>query len=491
MTAITTTAVEAARAGGRVPKPSSVKVIVDQHFNSKVYTSGSSISGHALVKTSKDVHFDHFDIIFSGIAATRLDFVQQYPAHSFRPFMKLRMPLDGSSLPDNQVFVAGKTYRIPFHFVVPHQLTLGACNHQCSSPAVRDHHLRLPPTVGFWEADDQAPEMAHIEYSIKARAYRHALEPGAAPIKLMESQHVLKVLPSLPEDAPLDITFRDERYVMSKSKTIRKNLFSTKAGKLTATATQPNAIMLSADGHKASGSVVRINLRFAAISADNTPPRINSMSAKLATHTFFGAAPTDLMPNLGSRATYTPNPSLSYTTNNNLFTHRFTEKVEWHRHNSTGRRDSGYSSLGLVDEDQSETEGQRVSDQSGKKCPILRSAILEVPFSIPMNNRKLFLPTFHSCLISRTYTLHVNISLGPANASISLAIPLQIGVEAVHEPPAAELPSFESAVAELHQPDGGNRVDVRTLHFLHRSDYSDSLLPDYDEVNRRTEQLAH
>ncbi|GAB0137325.1 hypothetical protein EsDP_00005596 [Epichloe bromicola] len=471
------------------PKISNIKITINGHFNSKVYTSGSTISGHAVVRTQKDAKFDDFDIIFSGIAATRLDYVQQYPANSFRPFMKLRMPIDRSALPDNNVFVGGKTYNIPFNFVVPHQLTIGACNHHCSSPAVKDYHLRLPPTVGFWEADDSAPEMAQIEYSIKARAYRKVTEADQAQQKTLEGYHIVKVLPSLPEDAPLDITFRDERYTMSKTKTIRKNLFSAKAGKLTVSASQPSAIMLSADGHKASSSVARIDLEFAPSSADCAPPKINSVSGKITSYTFFGAAPTDLLPNLGSRAIYTPNPSLSYTATTSLFNYnnnKATDKLEWQMRNVSGRRDSGYSSLGITDEDQSENDFSVAAKKPGKTCPIRQNAVIQIPFDIPLSNKKIFLPTFHSCLISRTYTLHLNLSVGPTNTTMSLAIPLQIGVETIHEPHGDDLPSFESVMAENQHPDDNGVPDRHFLEYPEMTQHTNHMLPGYDEVNRRT-----
>ncbi|KAM4064652.1 arrestin [Hirsutella rhossiliensis] len=465
-----------------------IDIHIDRHFNSKVYTSGATISGRAVVCPQRDTPFDDFDIIFTGIAATRLDFVQQYPSHSFRPFMKLRMPIPPSALPESNVFEAGKTYMIPFNFVVPHQLTLGACTHHCISPAVREQHLRMPPTVGFWEADDQAPEMAQIEYSVKARAYR---KTGAAnaPTKFMEGYHMVKVLPALPEDAPLDITFRDERYSLSKSKTIRKNLFSAKAGKLTATASQPDAVMLSADGHGASTATARVTLEFAPSSVDNPPPKITSVSGKLTSATFFGAAPTDLLPNLGSRSVYTANPSLSYTTTSVLFSQSI-GKMAWQQRNTFGRRDSGYSSLG-VEEEASETDcdgrGRAGGKSKGsKKCPIQHTALLEIPFSIPKTNRKLFLPTFHSCLISRTYTLYLNLSVGPGNTAITLAVPLQIGVETIHQPQFnGGLPSFESATAEDEEAEIDAHLQPRLLRIPDRPEQNNAMLPGYEEFSRR------
>ncbi|KND87920.1 hypothetical protein TOPH_07515 [Tolypocladium ophioglossoides CBS 100239] len=471
-----------------------IDIQIERHFNSKVYTSGSSIAGQAIVRTQRDTPFDGFDIIFTGIAATRLDFVQQYPSHSFRPFMKLRMPLRPSAFPESGVFEGGKTYTIPFNFVVPHQLTLAACDHRCSTPVVREQHLRLPPTVGFWEADDQAPEMAQIEYSIKARAYRGA-SPGSPPAKLMEGYRMVKVLPALPEDAPLDITFRDKRYNLSKSKTIRKNLFSAKAGKLTATATQPTAVMLAADGCGASTSTARITLRFASTSAETVPPKINSVSGKITASTFFGAAPTDLLPNLGSRSAYTANPSLSYTTTTALFS-KSIDKLAWQQRNVSSRRDSGYSSLG-VEEDASETdcsEGRGRTGGKGKSSkayPMEHTTVLKIPFSIPTSSRKLFLPTFHSCLISRTYTLHLSLSFGPTNTAMSLAIPLQIGVETTHQPHFDDgLPSFESAMAADEEAEINAHLQPRILRVLEMEDQSNSLPPGYDELARQMISVA-
>ncbi|RDA86773.1 hypothetical protein CP532_6345 [Ophiocordyceps camponoti-leonardi (nom. inval.)] len=463
-------------------KPS-ISIEINGHFSSKVYTSGSSISGSVIICTQRPTPFHELDIVFTGIAATRLDFVQQYPSHSFRPFMKLRMPIRRSSLPEPKVFEAGKLYSIPFNFVVPHQLTLGACTHPCSSPAVREQHLRLPPTVGFWEADDQAPEMAQIEYAIKARVYRKS-EPGGYHQKFMEGYHMLKVLPALPEDAPLDITPRDERYNLSKWKTIRKSLFSAKAGKLIVKASQPGAIMLTPDAHSASTSVVRLALEFHPASLHHAPPKVSFVSGKLTSATFFGAAPTDLLPNLGSRSVYTANPSLSYTTTTSLFS-RSLVGMAWHQRSTAGRRDSGYSSLS-VDEDASETDCSDARDgRRAERCPIRHSSLVEIPFTIPMSNRKLFLPTFHSCLISRTYTLHVSLSVGPANAAVNLAIPLQIGVDAVHQPNLTDgLPSFETAMAEDEEAEADAHLQPRIMR-IPESLGQQRMLPGYDELSRR------
>ncbi|KAL7895358.1 hypothetical protein HDV63DRAFT_2482 [Trichoderma sp. SZMC 28014] len=472
-----------------------MEVKIDQHFKAKVYTSGSTIAGHVAVRVLKDTSFDHLDIVLVGISATRLDFVQQYPSHSFRPFLKIRMPIQDSDMPQDQIFRAGTEYKIPFHFVVPHQLTIGACNHTCLSPEVRDRHLRLPPSLGAWDADDQAPDMTQIEYAINAKAIKRV---NGAAVKALEAHHVLKVLPSLPEDAPLDITFRDEWYKLSKTKTIRKSLFSSKTGQFTASADQPNAVMLSADGHKSSMTSVRVNLEYAPSSAETAPPKVNSVTGKLVSTTFFSAVPIDHLPNLGSRTNCESTPCLNYTTTHSLFSLPV-ESMSWMQKDASShsRRDSGYSST-VIGGDASETdnsaaerrEGQNSRGKSSKKpklSTIKHTTDLDIPFTISNSNKKLFLPTFHSCLISRTYTLQLSLSVGPMNTAIALAVPVQVGVETVYEPQDHDLPTFESAVAE---EEADSYFQPRVMHVPGSALQNDNRLPGYSELSRRTVSVA-
>ncbi len=480
---VDTTGRAAARSKAVAALKPTIDVIIDRHYNSKVYTSGSVIAGRAIVKAVRDTAFDHFDIVFTGIAATRLDFVQQYPSHSFRPFLKMRMPISEDDMPEDRVFKAGRTYTIPFHFVIPHQLPIGACKHQCEDGPVLDHHLRLPPTIGFWSADDQAPEMAQIEYAVKARAVKQA--QGDVPAsKVMEGQHVVKVLPASPEDAPLDITFRDERYTMAKTKTIRKNLFSAKTGKLTAASMQPEAVMFSADGRDASLSTAHINLEFVPDSVDTAPPKINSVSAKLLSTTFFGAAPVNYLPNLGPRTAYHSNPCLNYTTTNNLFNNPV-DKISWLQEKvDAGRRDSGYSSSHLSPD----SDAMGKSGNKKTASPIKHVASLDVPFTVTNNNRKIFLPTFHSCLISRTYVLQLCLSVGPTNTTLTLSVPVQVGVETAHDDPqGGELPSFESVMARDQEAEADSYLRPRIRRAASEdAPQTNSLLPGYNELSRRS-----
>lgn len=471
------------------PRPKGHKfnmdVQIDQHWTAKAYTSGAPIVGKVIVTPTRDVAFDEFEICFTGISYTRVDFVNQYATYSNRTFMRLRMPLRASDFPSPRVFQAGNTYTIPFHFVVPHQLTLDACTHECDHPATRDHHLRLPPSVGYWEFNDQAPEMVRIEYAVTARAFRTTPEEGKT--MPLEGQQLIKVLPSLPEDAPLDITAKDERYNLSKTKGIRKNIFSAKGGKVTATAAQPSAIMMSGNGLHMSESTMRINLAFDAANTDTAPPKINSVNAKLHSTTFFSSAPYNGLPNLGARVNYRAHPSLTYSTNNPITTSRV-ENVMWSQ--QTSRRDSGYSTWST--EDGSESDGSRPKDSTkkAKKSPVQHVATLDVPFAIPTTGKKLFLPSFNSCLISRAYFIQLNISVGSMNTTLSLNIPVQIAVDGmINQPPSGdELPSFESAMAQASEEEtADDPLQPRLMQVPSLRFQGNSILPGY---NVRTVAVA-
>lgn len=472
-------------------------VKLDSHYSAKVYTSGSKIAGQVEILSQHDVEFDDFEVVFTGVSSTRLDFVQQFTSHSWRPFMKLRMPLEEGQLPRDNVFRAGQHYIIPFNFVVPHQLTIGACAHDVVNTEVQHQHLRMPPSVGCWEHDDMAPEMAEVQYAIKARAIRNVVGLDE-PLKLMVAEHVLKVLPASPEDAPLDVSFRDESYKLAKTKTIRKSIFSPKTGKLSADTAQPGAVMLSADGLKSSGSSARMNLQFVPDSADTAPPKINSVSTKLHATTYFSGGAVDHLPNLGSRSCYHATPSLSYSNTVSLINNKPVENVSWTQEvvSQHSRRDSGYSSYADESTDSDNANGRnairRLSNSKGKSgkktSPIRHTATVDVPFSLPTGGKKVWLPSFHNCLISRVYSLQVTLSVGPTNTAINLVMPLQIGVETLHEPQGGELPSFETAMAQAEEDEVDSFFQPRLMQVPQMP--QQSMLPGYDEIGRRAVAVA-
>ncbi|OTA69606.1 arrestin [Hypoxylon sp. EC38] len=453
------------------PKPS-MSIHINDHYNSKVYTTGSEVSGHVAINPQTDVRFDVLQIVLLGTSKTRMDAVN-IPQATSHTFLKLAMPIPDSSYPVPRIFEMGMTYMMPFTFVIPSTLTLNACNHHVANDSVQEHHVRLPPTVGSWEKDDFAPHMSRVQYVIKARVHRQD-EDGEAFTKIMETGKEIKVLPAVAEDAPLNITKYDDLYTMMKSKTLRRTIISPKSGRVTITATQPAAAMLSPDGRTITSTTVPLNLEFEPASSDVRPPKVTGVTSKVTAVTYFSAGGINHYPNLkdwhkafgtDGRGSYSGTTSVSVGP---------LGEVRWGRHlTAQARRDSGYGS-----ETPSSSESDRPTFKENSKgslpSPILHRAKLEVPIQLPAQ-KKAFVPTFHSCITSRVYVLWLTVTLvsGGASAHVTLNVPLQIGVNGTdfHRPNEELPPSFE----EVEEADANEFLrprimSVPTVEFHHNAD---------------------
>ena len=468
---------------------SHIQINIDNHFNSKVYTAGSLISGNATIITQRDVHFESIQILLMGTTKTRVDGFSS-PSESTHIFLKLAMPVPESTYPVPRILEAGHLFTVPFNFVIPPYLTIGACNHHITSDLVHDQHIRLPPTMGFWERDDMTPEMAKVEYSIKARVFREP-EFGQRLIKVMEASHQIRVLPVAPEDPPLSITKHDREYSMTKSKTLRKKLLSGKLGKITATASQPEAALLRPDGLGISSTTAQVHLNFEPASPELSPPKVTAVSGKLTAHTFYASGPISSFPNLGdwNRAIAVEKRG-SYSTSVSLFS-QSVEKFKWSRHASQDRRDSGYSSD--TPETHSESEENRARRRHSKHMKtrsgssVIHSAILQIPIKLPLH-KKTFIPTFHSCIASRVYTLQLalSVSSGTTSSTINLSVPLQVAVD-MDDQQGMGLPSFETAVEEAAADE---YLRPRMLSFPDVHYQQTSTLPGYGEIDGRRQIIS-
>ncbi|KAF6833430.1 arrestin domain-containing protein [Colletotrichum musicola] len=464
----------------------SIEININDHYTSKVYTSGSPISGDVIISPVHDTRFDYVQIILLGTSRTRLDAVQ-IPQLSSHTFLKLEMPIPESAYPVPRIFEAGRTYTIPFNFVIPQHLTISACTHKAQSDLIHDYHMRLPPSLGSWEKDDMSPDMTQIHYAIKARVVRQD-ELVARPTKVMEDAYLLNVLPASPEDPPLNITKHDKGYNLSRTKTVRKNIFSSKQGRITASTAQPGAVYLASDGRSASEGTLMVNLNFEPASADIAPPKVSTVSAKIQAQTWYGATPMTKLPNLGdSQEIYALTQQLAYQTSVPLFS-ATVEKTAWRQQvASVTRRDSGYSSDGMREGSHSDSDSSRGRRSSkDRPSPINHLARLQIPFKLP-TSRKTFIPSFHACIISRTYTIQLTLVVG--DTKVNLAIPLQIALEA----PAQQdmgLPSFEAVMAQEEEAEADAHLQPRLMQQPAAEFQGNAVLPGYNDFTRRAVAAA-
>lgn len=390
------------------------------------------------------------------------------------PFLKLSMPIDESLLPSPRIFQAGRNYKIPFKFVVPYQLAVGTCNHDCSFP-VQDQHLWLPPTLGHWEATDFSPDVTKIGYHIRVAVLQNG-GPHQKQIKVMDSQRMINVIPAFPEEPPLNIIPADERFRSVQTEVVRKSALSHKTtGVLTALTSQPSAIMMGVDRNQTSRSTARIRLDFTPLEETTIPPRFKCISAEIIANTFFGASMLNHIPNLGTRVGCQQNPTLNYTVKTPIFSQSL-DGLPWRRVNrGEGAKGNNLGAEKNVDdlvEFASLSEGPGEHD-AHPGSPGRYTSEIEVPLMTPRNG-KIFLPTFHSCQISRTYTLQLRLS-GKSGVKIKLAVPLQIGVETEGSMRCDGPATIDGHITQEE------RAQAPPGHYMWTTLQSESLLPDYDE----------
>lgn len=382
---------------------------------------------------------------------------------AYHNFLRLSQPIGEASFPQPRVAEAGRTYKFPFHFVVPDRLLPQACTHQRESDQIHDAHVNLPPSLGDPMLasdgnslmDDMAPDMSTISYAIKVRLFRRR-EGGGKPIILADSAKKLRVIPATDEQPPLSITESiEEYYVFRREKDIKKGLFKGKLGRLTMEAVQPKSLRLPPPRSESTclpTTMATVNLRFDPVDDSAQPPRLGQLWNRLKVATFFGTLPMRNFPTKASISSYESQRGLFVETLN--LSSRCVESAQWEQHTSSSppayvRRDSTFSISSAT------SNPEPSSTFAGR---IFYTAKLLVPMTLPKN--RTFTPTFHSCLVSRIYALDFSLSVHTPSGSaptLQLKIPLQISsagnVSAQPELSAAEAEAIAAReVDELFNP---------------------------------------
>ncbi|KAI9875616.1 MAG: hypothetical protein M1830_008203 [Pleopsidium flavum] len=402
------------------------------------YATLDSIEGEVSITAPSDTRFDDILITFEGSTKTYVEKIASTAptngrTQAYHNFLRLTQPINDASFPQPRIAEAGRTYRFPFHFVVPERLLPQSCTHSRENEQVHDVHLQLPPSLGDPMLasdgrslmDDMAPDMSTISYAIKVRAVQNRERDGKHII-LADSAKKLRIIPATEERPPLTVTDSvDEDYIFRKEKDLKKGMFKGKLGRLTMEAAQPKALQLPAPRSESTCSpttMATVTLRFDPADESAQPPRLGQLWNKLKVATFFGTLPMRNFPTKASVGNYDSQRGLFVETLN--LSSRCVESAQWEQHTSSShptpiRRDSTFSIS-------SATSIPKPS--SAYAGTIFYTAKILVPITLPTN--RTFTPTFHSCLISRIYALDFSLSMHTGTSvsapTMHLKVPLQI-----------------------------------------------------------------
>lgn len=417
------------------------------------YATMDTIEGTVSITAPHDTRFENIEISFTGTSQVFVDRMTTTPSMTGRMeashrFLTLKQPLDDADLPCPRKLLAGKTYTFPFLFTIPTQLLPRACTHPVTNDHIRQAHLMLPPSMGDPELagfggtllDDLAPEMSKVTYGIKVRISQLRESEGTVSL-LAEKMRKVRVKPVFEEQPPLNVQPSDPDYRIRQEKSIRKGLFKGKLGTLVAQSIQPRPLVIPGARTENAGSITtsaKVILRFDPADEASQPPKLGSLASKIKVSTFFAAAPRHGIP---------VRSSLGYDLTQGLYAETISlsslcvGSAQWKKHDCNAnpivdknltRRDSGDSAISgcsAMSSDDYFNAGFLTASKNYRGCSFYTAEII-VPITCPDN--KNILPTFHSCLISRTYTLSLQLTTsgaGVTSPSIHLKVPIQVAAD--------------------------------------------------------------
>ncbi|KAF2139847.1 uncharacterized protein K452DRAFT_310226 [Aplosporella prunicola CBS 121167] len=408
-------------------------------------------------------------------------------------FLKLRQPIPDAALPQPRVIEAGRTYRFPFTFVVPAHLLPLACQN-AANDQVRAAHLQLPPSMGEGPIpsspsgkplDDLAPEGARISYAVRATLGRSSATSSGKSEMLAQKAKAVRVKPAFEEQPPLAVDqpvlpssncangtccttprCAPQEYRLHAEKTIRKGLFQTRTGKLSVAAAQPRSFHLPSPGSSSASTPnapistsVRVTLRFDPAGPDALPPKLGHLAARLKIQTFHTSTPRAGFP---SKEALWMDPAVAAWGVMVPLEKRDVGGLQWLKRCEGAppcplRRDSGISDCSRSSSTSSSSSTPFIpspsssfsspsnlspsnsspSNPSPSKTHLsptpnsnhYYTATLLIPLTLPSSRS--FVPTFHSCLISRTYRLDLSLSLPGATSvlpasAVTVKLPVQV-----------------------------------------------------------------
>lgn len=396
------------------------------------YTSLDEIRGEVSITAACDTSFDEIYITFDGATKTFVEKIATTsPTNSrteaFHNFIRLVQPMDDNAFLEPRVLEGGKTYKLPFTFVVPNTLLPQSCTHPKKAGFPVGAHMCLPPSLGDPLVasmgkslmDDMAPDMGMIAYAIKCRITTGRGATGRHRI-MVEGSKKLRIIPATEELPPLDVKGgTQDDYRLRREKTIKKGTFKGKLGRIVMESVQPQSLRLPSIREPEPlcpvTTLATVQMRFDPIKEEAQPPGLQNLQTKLKVATFFTSVPMDEVP-IRSRDFHYSNVRGLFVKTVNLSS-RSLANAQWEKQGSESpnRRESAAS----YPEPSSEYKGGS-----------FYTARVVVPISLPKGN-KVFVPSFHSCLVSRIYALDLFLAVNTPNATVTdptvhLKLPVQV-----------------------------------------------------------------
>ncbi|KAL8954325.1 MAG: hypothetical protein Q9183_007195 [Haloplaca sp. 2 TL-2023] len=330
--------------------------------------------------------------------------------------------------------------------------------------------------------NDMCPEAAVISYSIKARV-TSGVGSNGAQVPVGDAMKKIRVIPAVAEAPPLPVQEgQNEAYRLRKVRNIKRGTLQKRLGTLVMEANQPLSFCLPAP-RPASEPVcpitqkANLRLRFDPATGDAVPPQLSSLETKLKAATFYATLPWEDTPHRVDEAHYSSTKGL-YVDAVPLSS-RCVSTVVWTKYPAPQSRLQESADLNISDPNSSIPAP---SPEFNPEWPYYTAEVLDpmtLPENSPAKGNRLFVPTFHSCLISRFYVLHFYLSFVNPGMSIkdhTLHIKLPIQISAAPSLRASpQMSPTEATIYAGHQPEEGGADTKDTASSPRRPSYTEAI----------------
>jgi hypothetical protein len=409
-------------------RPAAVLTLNIEVKDQQTFTTRERIIGKLTIEPVVDTPFEKLEIKLQGISRTYGRRIVPHAPNArtittAHRFLELTQPDLEHCFPRDKVFRAGRHYNFPFEFAIPDRMLPATCRHVVESPEIHELHTSMPPSFGDQrpdEATDYAPRKASVKYRIVARVFEGAEPAGNSKMKMIacDSERIR----FMPSDAmPMPVSTHINR--AGAFLPLRK-LWAKRFGDLAVTSIQASTFRVrkvhSDMWHSGLSGQVKLRLMFIPASDGAEPPRQIELSGIFRTETTSAVSPLLQLPStdpwLGPELDRHTAPSV-------MLSSRAVGNISWKR---VSAADTEFSEkCHSYEVPPSFKPPRSPCSTSHYSAEIVASLTAAVGCSL--------VPTFHSCLISRTYIIDLRLStptlaLGSFSA-MRLKVPVLVAYE--------------------------------------------------------------
>ncbi|PYH90912.1 hypothetical protein BO71DRAFT_486712 [Aspergillus ellipticus CBS 707.79] len=303
----------------------------------------------------------------------------------------------------------------PFTFIIPKALPPHSCSHSVRDTLVPYAHTELPPSLGIQPSpsrderrpDDLSPRTISITYNIAVSFLLHDTHPP----RTVSARRKICILPATsserppppfaPSIGPPDHTL--ERFnpdmaatPFSAQETLRHGVLRKQLGQLSLSAVQPAPLSIHVNEEGGVYPMLTVHAQFESHHS-SPPPVLQRMVTSLRATTFFSIFPWTEIPK-NPAAVRKQTQSGAYVKSVPL----------------------GVSELGSV-------EWEGVIFPKGMADKRVHEACMQMPVVLPSD--RALVPTFHSCLVARSYELRVRVEYrGGLSGNVEVDVPVTVVV---------------------------------------------------------------